>query len=109
MSHYRFHVGELKPILWFPNPQPPEAPALDPISLTGLNVEMEWEDSAGGTHSATMTVAPDGLSASYTTVAGDLPAAGVYKFQFFAYGGSAGPPLMESNIVQETVGDILEI
>jgi hypothetical protein len=102
---YKFHVGELKPIQWFANPQPPEAPATNPVNLTGLNVEMKWQDSAGGAHSAAMTVAADGLSASYNTVAGDLPVAGVYKFQFFAYSGSAGPPLIESDVVHETVGD----
>jgi hypothetical protein len=104
---YRLHVGELKPIQWFPNPQPPQPPASIPVNLTGLNVAMEWEDAQGGQHSVSMTVAGDGLSASYNTVAGDLPNAGVYKFQFSAYSGSSGPPLMESDIVLETVGDLV--
>ena len=64
------------------------SPAPNPVSLAGLTVEMKWQDAAGGAHSAAMAVAGDGLSASYTLVAGDLPNAGVYKFQFFAYSGS---------------------
>lgn len=104
---YKLHVGELKPIQWFPNPQPPEPPATTPVNLTGLNVKMKWEEADGTEHSNTMTVAGDGLSASYMTAVGDLPSAGVYKFQFFAYSGSVGPPLIESDIVHETVGDVL--
>ncbi len=103
---YKLHVGELKPIQWFANPEPPEAPAANPVSLAGLTVEMKWQDAAGGAHSVAMNVAGDGLSASYTTVAGDLPVAGVYKFEFFAFTGTAGPPLMESDIVHETVGPV---
>ena len=72
---YKWHVGELKPIQWFANPEPPEAPAANPVSLAGLTVEMKWQDAAGGAHSVAMNVAGDGLSASYTTVAGDLPVA----------------------------------
>ena len=56
-----------------PNPEPLEAPAGEPSQPGRTNRRDEWQDAAGGAHSVAMNVAVDGLSASYTTVAGDLP------------------------------------
>jgi hypothetical protein len=83
------HVGEVgKVIQYFPNPQPPVQPAASTISLSGLVVVMDIKQPGGTVISRTMTVSSDGTNATYSIVAGDLPTAGNYIFQWFASSGS---------------------
>ena len=83
------HVGEVgKVIQYFPNPQPPSQPAASAISLSGLVVVMNIQQPGGTVIARTMTVSSDGTNATYSIVAGDLPTAGNYIFQWFASSGS---------------------
>jgi hypothetical protein len=100
-----FHVGEVGlPILWFANPQPPNAPAQNPISLAGVTVLMKFRRPDGTIATDTMTVegtgsglCPDaytpagynGPCATYSTVAGDFTVPGNYTFQWFIQSGSS--------------------
>ncbi len=100
------HVGEIAlPILWFPNPEPPAAPAQVPINLNGgVSVLMEFQRPDGSLVTDTMTVegtgtgncadaaTPTGYTgpcASYSTVAGDFTIAGDYVFQWFIKSGTS--------------------
>jgi hypothetical protein len=92
----QLHVGEVgKPILYFPNAQPPSQPPTNPVSLVGLTVVMEIKQPGGAIVSRTMTVegggtsCPDvpnsyGACATYLITAGDFPVPGIYVAQWFA-------------------------
>lgn len=70
-------------IVWQPN----ATGAGNPISLTGLTVMMSYGIQGSAIKLVPCTVANDGLSASYTIVAGDFPKPGTYSLQFQASGG----------------------
>jgi hypothetical protein len=106
MTEFKLHAGEIKPIQFFPNPQPPLPPATDPVDLTGSTVTMKWLSPLSVTKTATMVVQGDGKSAIYTSIATDFPVAGSYLFQWFiSY--NAGATVLESDEIQEFVGRAL--